>query len=48
VLDCRAFVGSRGITARQTWFLSVDSTRASWIRSGARSTASEAFEFVYS
>jgi hypothetical protein len=48
VLDCRAFVGSRGITARQTWFLSVDSTRASWIRSGARRTDSEAFEFVYS
>jgi hypothetical protein len=47
VLDCRAFRGTRGITARKTWFLSVDATRASWVRSGARSVSTEAFEFVY-
>lgn len=47
VLDCRAFAGTRGITTRQTWFLSVDAERASWIRSGARASRREAFEFVY-
>jgi hypothetical protein len=47
VLDCRAFVGGPGIGSRQTWFLSVDAVRASWIRSGARSPSAESFEFVY-
>jgi hypothetical protein len=47
VLDCRAFGSGRGITARQTWFLSVDARRASWIRTGSRGAASEAFEFDY-
>lgn len=47
VLDCRAFAGTRGITARQTWFLSVDGERASWIRSGTRRQARDALEFVY-
>lgn len=47
VMDCRSFVGTRGITTRQTWFLSVDAQRASWIRSGARGPGSEAFEFSY-
>lgn len=47
VLDCRAFVGTRGISQRQTWFLSVDADRASWVRSGARVAATEAFEFDY-
>lgn len=47
VLDCRAFAGTRGITTRQTWFLSVDDARVSWIRSGGRAGRREAFEFVY-
>ena len=47
VLDCRAFAGSRGITTRQTWFLSVDARRASWVRSGSRPARPEAWEFDY-
>ncbi len=47
VLDCRAFAGGRGISTRQTWFLSADAARASWVRTGSRGGASEAFEFVY-
>lgn len=47
VLDCRAFAGTRGITTRQTWFLSVDHRRASWIRAGSRPSKAEAFEFDY-
>lgn len=47
VLDCRAFAGGRGITGRQTWFLSATGARATWLRSGSRANRSEAFEFVY-
>lgn len=47
VLDCRAFAGTRGITTRQTWFLSVDSRRASWIRAGSRPAKADALEFDY-
>lgn len=47
VLDCRAFAAGRGITTRQTWFLSVDAQRASWIRAGGRGSGGDAFEFVY-
>lgn len=47
VLDCRAFVGGRGITSRQTWFLTADRSRASWLRSGGRGPTAEMFEFVY-
>lgn len=47
VLDCRSFIGGRGVTGRQTWFLSVDDHRASWIRSGTRSLETESFEFSY-
>ena len=47
VLDCRAFAGTRGITTRQTWFLSVDRRRASWIRAGSRPSKAEALEFDY-
>ncbi|MBA4285597.1 MAG: phosphoanhydride phosphorylase [Xanthomonadaceae bacterium] len=47
VLDCRAFAGSRGITSRQTWFLSADARRASWIRAGSRPARGEALEFDY-
>ena len=45
VLDCRAFGGGRGATSRQTWFLSADAQRASWIRTGSRGGAGEAYEF---
>lgn len=47
VLDCRAFAAGRGITARQTWFLSADARRATWVRSGGRRGSADAFEFVY-
>ena len=47
VLDCRAFAGSRGISVRQTWFLSVSATRATWLRAGNRADRSEAHEFAY-
>ncbi|GAC1624301.1 MAG: hypothetical protein NVS9B10_10170 [Nevskia sp.] len=47
VLDCRAFGGGRGIGTRQTWFLSADAQRASWVRAGGRGHTAEAFEFVY-
>ena len=47
VLDCRAFSGGPGITTRQTWFLSADAGRASWVRAGSRPSRSEALEFDY-
>ena len=47
VLDCRAFAGGRGIGTRQTWFLSVDARRASWIRAGSRPGRAETLEFDY-
>ena len=47
VLDCRAFSDGRGITTRQTWFLSADAQRASWVRTGSRPSRPEAFEFDY-
>lgn len=46
VLDCTVFAGGRGITQRQTWFLSADANRASWVRTGGAHRA-ESFEFVY-
>lgn len=45
VLDCRAFSGTGGVRKRQSWFLTVDRQRASWVRSGTRSAAT--FEFVF-
>lgn len=45
VLDCRAFSGTGGVRQRQSWFLTVDRQRASWVRSGSRSAAS--YEFVF-
>lgn len=47
VLDCRAFAGSRGIGSRQTWFLTVDARRASWIRAGSRPGRAESLEFDF-
>lgn len=47
VLDCRAFAGSRGIDSRQTWFLSVDARRASWIRAGGGPRRAETLEFDF-
>lgn len=45
VLDCRAFSGTGGVRQRQSWFLTVDRQRASWVRSGTRSAA--AYEFLF-
>ena len=45
VLDCRAFLGTGAVRQRQSWFLTVDRQRASWVRSGARSGAG--YEFLF-
>jgi len=45
VLDCRAFSGTGGVRQRQSWFLTVDGNRASWVRSGMRSPAT--YEFLF-
>ncbi len=45
VLDLRAFAGRSPIRERQTWFLTVDRHRASWVRANAR--PGEAYEFAY-
>jgi hypothetical protein len=45
VLDCRAFAGSGGVRQRQSWFLTVDKKRASWVRAGERRP--QAWEFVF-
>lgn len=47
VLDCRAFGSARSVTVRQTWFLSADARRASWVRAGSRPSRPEALEFDY-
>lgn len=46
VLDCRAFSGTGGVRQRQSWFLTVDRQRASWVRSGTRSAATYEFVFI--
>ena len=45
VLDCRAFSGTGGVRQRQSWFLTVDKQRASWVRSGTRTAATHEFLF---
>lgn len=45
VLDCHAFSGTGGVRQRQSWFLTVDRNRASWVRSGTRTGA--AYEFLF-
>jgi RES domain len=45
VLDCRTFAGTGGIRQRQSWFLTVDRQRASWVRSGTRNAAT--YEFLF-
>ena len=44
VLDCRAFIGNGGIRKRETWFLTVDARRASWVRTSGKG---QAYEFVF-
>lgn len=44
VLDCRAF-SDGGVRQRQTWFLTTDRQRASWMRSGG--ARDERYEFVF-
>ena len=46
VLDCHAFSGTGGVRQRQSWFLTVDRQRASWVRSGTRSAATCEFVFA--
>ena len=45
VLDPRALGGNGGVRRRQTWFLTVDRQRASWVRAGTRHAQTE--EFIY-
>ncbi len=45
VLDCRAFCGNGGVRRRQTWFLTVDRQRASWVRTGT--ARGEVYEFAF-
>jgi hypothetical protein len=45
ILDCRAFSGTGGVRQRQSWFLTVDKQRASWVRSGTRTAAT--YEFLF-
>jgi hypothetical protein len=45
VLDFRAFSGTGGVRQRQSWFLTVDRQRASWVRSGTRAGAT--YEFLF-
>jgi hypothetical protein len=44
VLDCRSFAGTGGVRKRQSWFLTVDRERASWLRAGER--RGESYEFT--
>ncbi len=48
VLDCRAFASSRGISLRQTWFLTADARCASWIQAGSRPSKAGMLEFHFS
>src|SRR5579872_5060869 len=48
VLDCSAFAGTGGVRQRQSWFLTVDIQRASWVRSGARTATTYEFLFASS
>lgn len=45
VLDCRAFCATGGVRRRQSWFLTVDRQRVSWVRSGTRNPAT--YEFLF-
>jgi len=45
VLDVGAFSGTGGVRQRQSWFLTVDRSRASWVRSGTRAGAT--YEFLF-
>jgi len=45
VLDARAFTGTGGVHRRQSWFLTVDRQRASWVRAGTR--RAETHEFIF-
>src|SRR6185437_16630623 len=47
VLDPAAFVGSVGVSRRQTWFLSVDRERVEWVRVGSQPGAPQAYEFTF-
>jgi len=46
VLDCRSFGGNGDVRQRQTWFLTVDRQRASWVRAGAGREQMHEFVFL--
>jgi hypothetical protein len=46
VLDCRVFAGNGGVRRRETWFLTVDARRSSWVRTGTRRSEAHEFEFA--
>lgn len=47
VLDAESFLGTGGVRRRQSWFLSVDRERASWVRVGSHQAQSQAYEFTF-
>jgi hypothetical protein len=46
VLDPRAFGATGGVRRRQTWFLTVDRERASWLRAGSQQAHTLEFTFL--
>jgi hypothetical protein len=46
VLDYRSFGGNGDVRQRQTWFLTVDRQRASWVRAGAGREQMHEFVFL--
>jgi hypothetical protein len=46
VLDGQVFSNTGGVRQRQSWFLTVDRHRTSWVRSGARNATT--YEFLFS
>jgi hypothetical protein len=47
VLDAAAFRGTGGVRRRQSWFLTVDRERASWVRVGAHRASPQSHEFTF-
>ncbi|HLK71106.1 MAG TPA: RES family NAD+ phosphorylase [Steroidobacteraceae bacterium] len=47
VLELSAFRGSGGVRRRQSWFLTVDRGRASWLRAGSHPGQVQAHEFMF-
>jgi hypothetical protein len=47
ILDCKAFQKTGGVRRRQTWFLTVDERRASWVRTASSLRRPETHEFIF-